>query len=49
MGDVIGAVNNQRIESVVDFIKVMNTAPVNQDIALGIYRDGRRIGITMKG
>ncbi len=49
MGDVIGAVNKQRIESVVDFIKVMNTAPVDQDIAFGIYRDGRRIGITMKG
>jgi len=48
-GDVIRGINNRRVKSVVDFIKVMNTVGPNQDIVLDIYRQGQRFTVTMKG
>ena len=49
MGDVIGAVNNRRVKSVVDFIKVMRKASLKKEIELDIYRQGQRFQVTMKG
>jgi len=48
-GDVIRGINNRRVKSIVDFIKVMNTANMQQGITLDIYRQGQRFQVTMKG
>ena len=48
-GDVIRAINNRRVKSVVDFIKGMNTASMKEGIVLDIYRQGLRFQVTMRG
>ncbi len=46
--DVIEAVNGQRVETIVDFINVMNKASLNKGISLGVYRQGQRFNIQIK-
>ena len=48
-GDVIRGVDNRRVKSVEDFIKVMQRASLKKGIALDIYRQGQRFQVTMKG
>jgi len=45
--DVIEAVNGQRVETIADFIKVMNKASLGKGISLGIYRQGQRFNLMM--
>ncbi len=47
--DVIEAVNGQRVETIADFIKVMNKADLKRGISLNVYRQGQRISLMMKG
>lgn len=47
--DVIEAINGQRVETIVDFIKAMNNASLRDGISLGVYRQGQRITLTMRG
>jgi len=46
--DVIEAVNGQRVESIVDFVKVMNNASLTEGISLGVNRQGQRFNLIMK-
>ena len=46
--DVIEAVNGQRVETIVDFINVMNKASLRRGISLGVNRQGQRYNLTMK-
>ena len=48
-GDVIRAVDNRRVKSVADFIKIMQKASLKKGIALDIYRQGQRFQVIMKG
>ena len=48
-GDVIKAINNQRVRNVVDFIKAMSKASLKKGISLDVYRQGQRFNLTMKG
>jgi len=48
-GDVIKAIDNQRVETIVDFIRVMNQADLKRGISLDVYRQGQRFNLTMKG
>jgi S1-C subfamily serine protease len=45
--DVIEAINGQPVESIADFIKVMNTASPGKGISLVIYRQGQRFNLMM--
>ena len=45
--DVIEAVNGQRVETIADFIKVMNKASLGKGISLDIYRQGQRFNLMM--
>ncbi len=47
--DVIEAVNGQRVETIADFIKVMNKADLKRGISLDVYRQGQRFNLTMRG
>ena len=47
--DVIEAVNGQRVETIVDFIKAMNNASLRDGISLDVYRQGQRVSLTMRG
>jgi S1-C subfamily serine protease len=46
--DVIEAINGQRVETIADFIKVMNKASLRKGISLGIYRHGQRLNLLIK-
>ena len=46
--DVIEAVNGQRVESIVDFVKVMNNASLAEGISLGVNRKGQRFNLIIK-
>ncbi|MHC4762671.1 MAG: trypsin-like peptidase domain-containing protein, partial [Planctomycetota bacterium] len=46
--DVIEAVNGQRVETIADFIKVMNEASLTEGISLGVNRQGQRFNLIMK-
>jgi S1-C subfamily serine protease len=46
--DVIEAINGQRVETIADFIKVMNKASLRKGISLGVYRQGQRFNLMMK-
>ncbi len=45
--DVIEAINGQPVETIADFIKVMNKASLGKGISLGIYRQGQRFNLMM--
>jgi serine protease Do len=45
--DVIEVVNGQPIETVADFIKVMNKVRPGKGISLDIYRQGQRFNLMM--
>ena len=47
--DVIETVNGQRVETIADFIKVMNKADLKRGISLDVYRQGQRFSLMMKG
>jgi len=47
--DVIEAVNGQRVETIADFIKVMNKSDLKRGISLDVYRQGQRLSLMMKG
>ena len=46
--DVIEAVDGKRVETIVDFIKVMNKASLSRGISLDVYRQGQRFNIQIK-
>jgi len=46
--DVIEAINGQRVETIVDFIKVMNKASLKKGISLDVYRQGQRFNLTIR-
>ena len=46
--DVIEAINGQRVETIADFIKVMNKASLTKGVSLDIYRQGQRFNLIMK-
>jgi len=46
--DVIESINGQRVETIADFIKVMNKASLRKGISLGVYRQGQRFNLTIK-
>ncbi|MHC4123814.1 MAG: trypsin-like peptidase domain-containing protein [Planctomycetota bacterium] len=46
--DVIESINGQRIETIADFIKVMNKASLAEGISIGVNRQGQRYNLTMK-
>jgi S1-C subfamily serine protease len=46
--DVIESINGQRVETIADFIKVMNKASLRKGISLGVYRQGQRLNLKMK-
>jgi S1-C subfamily serine protease len=46
--DVIEAVNGQRVETIADFIKVMNKADLKRGISLNVYRQGQRFNLTIR-
>jgi S1-C subfamily serine protease len=48
-GDVIQAINGQRVETIVDFIKVMNKASLKEGVYLDVYRQGQRFNLRIKG
>ena len=48
-GDVIKAVNNQKVNTVVDFIEAMNKADLKRGISLDVYRQGQQFNLTMRG
>lgn len=48
-GDLIEAIDNQVIETTVDYIRVMQEADLKRGISLEIYRQGQRIQLMMKG
>jgi serine protease Do len=47
-GDVIEAINGQRIETIVDFIKVMNKASLRKGVFLDVYRQGQRFNLKIQ-
>jgi len=47
-GDVINAIGNQPVETIVDFIKVMNKTDPQRDISLNVYRQGQRFNLRIK-
>jgi S1-C subfamily serine protease len=47
-GDVIKAINGQRVETIVDFIKVMNKASLKEGVYLDVYRQGQRFNLRIK-
>jgi S1-C subfamily serine protease len=47
-GDVIQAINGQRVETIVDFIKVMNKASLKEGVYLDVYRQGQRFNLMIK-
>jgi S1-C subfamily serine protease len=47
-GDVIEAINSQRVETIVDFIKVMNKASLRKGVSLDVYRQGQRFNLKIK-
>jgi len=47
-GDVIKAIDGQRVETIVDFIKVMNKADLKKGISLDVYRQGQRFNLTIR-
>ena len=47
-GDVIKAIDGQRVETIVDFIKVMNKASLRQGLSLDVYRQGQRFNLKIK-
>jgi len=46
--DVIEAINGQRVETIVEFINVMNNASLVEGISFGVNRQGQRYNLTMK-
>jgi len=46
--DVIEAVNGQRVETIADFINVMNKASLKKGISLDVYRQGQRFNLVIK-
>jgi S1-C subfamily serine protease len=46
--DVIVAINGRTIETIADFIKVMNKASFEKGISLNVYRQGQRFNLTLK-
>jgi S1-C subfamily serine protease len=47
--DIIEVINGQSVETIVDFINVMNNASLTDGISLGVYRQGQRVSLTMRG
>jgi len=47
-GDVIKAINGQRVETIVDFIKMMNRVDVKKGITLDVYRQGQLFNLTIR-
>ncbi len=47
-GDVIEAINGQRVETIVDFIKVMNKASLRKGVFLDVYRQGQRFNLKIQ-
>jgi S1-C subfamily serine protease len=47
-GDVIKAINGRRVETIVDFIKVMNKASLRKGLSLDVYRQGQRFNLKIK-
>jgi S1-C subfamily serine protease len=47
--DVIQVINGQKVDTIVDFIKVMNKADLKEGISLVVYRGGQQFNLTMKG
>jgi S1-C subfamily serine protease len=48
-GDVIKAINNRPVRTIVDYIKAMRTADLKRGISLTVSRQGRRFDLIMKG
>jgi S1-C subfamily serine protease len=46
--DVIVAINGRTVETIADFIKVMNKASLQRGISLNVYRQGQRFNLTLK-
>ena len=46
--DVIETVNGQRVETIADFIKVMNKASLRKGISLDVYRQGQRFNLKIQ-
>jgi len=46
--DVIEAINGQPVETIADFIKVMNKASLGRGISLTIHRQGQRFNLKIK-
>jgi S1-C subfamily serine protease len=46
--DVIEAVNGQQVETIADFINVMNKASLKKGIFLDVYRQGQRFNLVIK-
>jgi S1-C subfamily serine protease len=47
--DIIEVIDGQPVETIVDFINAMNNASLRDGISLGVYRQGQRISLTMRG
>ena len=47
-GDVIKSINGRKVETIVDFIKVMNKTDLRKGISLNVYRQGQRFNLMMK-
>ncbi|UCG59393.1 MAG: trypsin-like peptidase domain-containing protein [Phycisphaerales bacterium] len=45
--DVIEAINGQPVQTIADFIELMNKASLGKGISLGIYRQGQRLNLMM--
>ncbi len=46
--DVIEAINGPRVETIADFIKVMNKANLRNGIFLDVYRQGQRLNLKIQ-
>jgi S1-C subfamily serine protease len=47
-GDVIQAINGQRVETIANFIKAMNKASLRKGVSLDVYRQGQRLNLMIK-
>ncbi|MHC4396157.1 MAG: trypsin-like peptidase domain-containing protein [Planctomycetota bacterium] len=47
-GDVIKAIDGRSVETIVDFIKVMNRVDLKRGITLDVYRQGQRFNLAMR-
>jgi serine protease Do len=47
-GDLILAVNNQRVESVEEFLQAVGATPAGRNVALLVQRDGNTLFIALR-